>query len=131
MKTMTDKLDPERLRSHADYTESLPGERSSLEMQYILDARASADRIEELTAERKRLRGLLWYGWSEMNAIRARSGVPLDFDGTQQGIAESYWDTLVEAMSTELGDETTPWPSGDAKAAIDFGALQVKGNGND
>lgn len=80
-------------------------------------------RIEQLEAERKRLRGLLWYGWSEMNAIRARSGVPLDFDGTTQCIAESYWGTLVEAMSSELGDETTPWPSDAAKSAVDFAPL--------
>lgn len=66
----------------------------------------------------RQLRGLLWYGWHEMNAIRARSGVPLDFDGRQQGIAEGYWSDVVDAMQSALGNDAQPWPSTDAKAII-------------
>jgi hypothetical protein len=69
--------------------------------------------------ERSRLRGLLWIAWHEMNAIRARSGVPLNFDGMPQGISEEYWSNIVDAMQMELGEDARPWPSDDAKAVFE------------
>lgn len=78
----------------------------------------AADEIERLRAQVAKLRGLLWYGWHEMNAIRARSGVPLDERGSKQSISEEYWDAVVEAMNEALGDDAKPWPSDDANAAL-------------
>lgn len=74
--------------------------------------------IARLRAQVAKLRGLLWYGWHEMNAIRARSGVPLDERGSKQSISEEYWDAVVEAMNEALGDDAKPWPSDDANAAL-------------
>ena len=66
--------------------------------------------------ERTRLRGLLWFAWNEMNAIRARSGAPLAHDGMTT-CAEEYWSDLVNAMAAELGeDDLKPWPSSAATA---------------
>jgi hypothetical protein len=65
-------------------------------------------------AEIARLRGLLWYGWSEMNAIRAEVGVPRDYHGCRKGICEEYWSDVVDAMAEALGDEARPWPSDNA-----------------
>ena len=70
------------------------------------------DRIEELE-------GLLWCAWREMNAIRARSGVPLDFDGRKQGISEEYWSDLVDKMANALGGDPPPWATPQAKAIFD------------
>lgn len=72
-------------------------------------------------AEIKRLRGLLWYAWSEMNAIRAESGVPRSYDGTAKGISESYWSDVVDAMAEALGNEAQPWPSENARTALNGG----------
>lgn len=78
-------------------------------------ANARADRLE---AENARLRGLMWHAWHEMNAIRARSGVPLDFDGKPQGIGAVYWSNVVDRMDEALSDDAKPWPSNDARAAL-------------
>lgn len=74
-----------------------------------------AAHIAELEAALSEARALLWIGWSEMNAIRARSGVPLDFDGRPQGISEEYWNEAVEKMSVFLGDDAQPWPPKEPK----------------
>ena len=61
------------------------------------------------------LRGLLWFAWHEFNAIRARSGAPLDQYGMLLCTHE-WWDTLTMAFKDAIGEEaTTPWPSPEAK----------------
>ena len=80
------------------------------------DIQAICDAVFD--ADLAHLRGLLWYAWYEMNAIRARSGVPLDFDGRPQSIVESYWSDVVDAMAAVLGDDAKPWASDDAKNAL-------------
>ena len=51
----------------------------------------------------------LWSAWRELNAIRAMSGVPLDFNGTPQGIDETYFSELVSKLRDALGEHATPW----------------------
>jgi len=66
----------------------------------------------------KRLRGLLWFAYHEFNAIRARSGAPLDQYGMTL-CAESYWDELTDTFERAIGpDARTPWPSEEAKGII-------------
>jgi hypothetical protein len=81
----------------------------------------AADALDARDAEIARLRGLLWYGWSEMNAIRAESGVPRSYDGSRKGISENYWSDVVYAMADALGDEAQPWPSENARTALNGG----------
>lgn len=82
-----------------------------------LTATAAADEIE-------RLRGLLWYAWHEFNAIRARSGAPLDHHGMTLCTHE-YWDRMTEAFQAAIGPEAAkPWPSTEAKAALPAEAPQ-------
>ena len=72
----------------------------------------------DLRAEIERLRGLLWYAWSEFNAIRARSGAPLSNDGIPL-VAEDWWNTMTDAFGEAIGDDAqTPWPSPEARAAL-------------
>lgn len=81
-------------------------------------------RANKAEAENQKLRGLLWYAWSEMNAIRAETGVPCSYDGHRKGISEDYWSDLVDAMADALGDEAKPWPSDAARAALQSEALR-------
>ena len=76
--------------------------------------------MTELRTETEKLRGLLWYAWSEMNAIRAESGVPRGYDGHPKAINEDYWSGLVDAMQAALGKDAQPWPSEAAKQAFSF-----------
>lgn len=62
-----------------------------------------------------------WHGWYEMNAIRARSGVPLDFDGRQQAICEQGWSDVVDQMKKALGDLAKPWPPEHAATIAECG----------
>ena len=72
----------------------------------------------DLRAEVERLRGLLWYAWSEFNAIRARSGAPLSHDGMPL-VADDWWSAMTEAFGAAIGDDAqTPWPSPEARAAL-------------
>ena len=59
-----------------------------------------------------------------MNAIRARSGVPLDEYGICQGILDSYWSAVVDAMCDALGDDAKPWPSEAAKRTLNGSPVQ-------
>ena len=76
--------------------------------------------MAEPRTETEKLRGLLWYAWSEMNAIRAESGVPRGYDGHPKAINEDYWSGLVDAMQAALGKDAQPWPSEAAKQAFSF-----------
>jgi hypothetical protein len=71
----------------------------------------SAKELAEKDAEIERLKGLLWYSWYEMNAIRAR-------DGSPEHVCPDYWNRIVDAFETALGEDCTPWPSEAAKKAI-------------
>jgi len=44
--------------------------------------------------------------WSEMNAIRARDGVPYQFDGTQSDVTQEHWDSVMDGLNQILVDET-------------------------
>lgn len=82
----------------------------------LIDAQAA--RIEALEAENAELRGLLWYAWSEFNAIRARSGAPLSRDGMLL-CDDGYWSLLTDKFAAAIGDkDLNPWPSEDARAAL-------------
>lgn len=66
-------------------------------------------------ASRLRLaNGLIWYAWSEFNAIRARDGAP-------EGVEHEYWDKLTESFRDYIGDDAQPWPSADTKSVPRLG----------
>jgi hypothetical protein len=44
--------------------------------------------------------------WLEMNTIRARDGVPYQFDGTKSGVSQDYWDSDMNGLDQILVDET-------------------------
>ena len=44
--------------------------------------------------------------WQEMNAIRARDGVPYKSDGTQSDISQEYWDEIMAGLNKVLIEET-------------------------
>ena len=73
-----------------------------------------------LIAEVERLRGLLWYAWSEFNTIRARDGAPRASDpGDPMLVSEDWWSQMTDAFAEAIGKEAAqPWPSREAKAAI-------------
>ena len=66
---------------------------------------------EEIDAEAKRLRALLWAAWMELNAIRARDGVPYTHMGWKASVDEGYFSTLTDALAEELGLDCQPWPN--------------------
>ena len=69
------------------------------------------------------LRGLLWHAYHEFNAVRARSGAPLNHDGMIT-CSEEWWGRLTEAFAGAIGDEArTPWPSPEAAAATEHAAF--------
>lgn len=63
----------------------------------------------EINADRRD--ALLWASWIELNAIRARDGIPWTSQGHRSGVSETYFSALVDALSDELGDDAKPWPS--------------------
>lgn len=65
------------------------------------------------------LLGLLWFAYREFNAIRARSGAPLDQYGMTL-VDEQWWSDMTDMFAAAIGPEnTTPWPSKEAKAILD------------
>lgn len=58
-----------------------------------------------------RARALLWCAWMELNAIRARDGVPRDYTGCRSGVSEEYFSSLVDALAETLGIDCQPWPA--------------------
>lgn len=54
---------------------------------------------------------LLWAAWMELNAIRARDGVPYNHLGYKSDVAEEYFSNIVDALSDALGDDAQPWPN--------------------
>ena len=73
--------------------------------------RPAPDAVAEVAAE---LRGLLWLAHHEFNAIRARSGAPLDQYGMTT-VSEIWWDQLTRAIADAVGPAAKkPWPSDEA-----------------
>lgn len=65
---------------------------------------------DRLAAENARLLGLLWFAWSEFNAIRARHGAPITSDGMHT-CAPDWWDAMTEAFAEAIGEDAQkPWP---------------------
>lgn len=56
-------------------------------------------------------RALLWCAWMELNSIRARDGVPRDYNGHKVGVSEEYFSALVDAIADNLGPDANPWPA--------------------
>lgn len=44
--------------------------------------------------------------WSEMNAIRARDGVPRMFDGTKSSVTQEWWDELMNRCEAVIVSHT-------------------------
>ena len=61
--------------------------------------------------ERIQYRALLWAAWRELNAIRARDGVPYTHEGWKCEVSEEYFSALVDALDAALGEDAKPWPS--------------------
>lgn len=56
----------------------------------------------------------IWQAWRELNAIRARDGVPYTHMGWKDGISEEYFSRVVDdcaaAYKKVTGQEIQPWP---------------------
>jgi hypothetical protein len=56
----------------------------------------------------------LWQAWTELNAIRARDGVPRNYCGYTTGVDEGYFSRVVDdcaaAYRAVAGREVQPWP---------------------
>jgi hypothetical protein len=44
--------------------------------------------------------------WREMNAVRARDGVPYCHDGRQSDVSQEYWDDIMARLDKEVLDAT-------------------------
>ncbi len=69
----------------------------------------------------------MWAAWMELNAIRARDGVPRDFRGHRTCVDEDYFSRIVDELSDILGDDAKPWPAKrwlDQDGSFQFGAQQ-------
>jgi len=44
--------------------------------------------------------------WSEMNAIRARDGVPYMHNGWKSDVSQEYWDDMMDRLNKEVIDAT-------------------------
>ena len=87
--------------------------------QFLAAAPSMAALIAAQAAEIERLRGLTWYAWHEFNAIRARSGAPLDQYGMTT-VATEYWDQMTKAFKVALPvEDQKPWPPEYARAALE------------
>lgn len=67
-----------------------------------------------MTDLEKQLTMACWAAWKELNAIRARDGVPRDYNGCKVGVDEDYFSSVVdgceEAVKLATGKDITPWP---------------------
>lgn len=56
----------------------------------------------------------LWQAWMELNAIRARDGVPRDHTGHRVSVSEEYFSKVVDdteaAYRLVTGEQIQPWP---------------------
>jgi hypothetical protein len=70
-----------------------------------------AEKIAELKA-------LCWLAYRELNAVRARDGVPRDWRGDKVGVSEEWWSILTDALSEAAGT-SKPWPEDFMAKTID------------
>jgi len=48
--------------------------------------------------------------WREFNIIRARDGIPRDFNGRRTSVTQEYWDSLMRKMARILKSHTGHGP---------------------
>lgn len=67
-----------------------------------------------MTDLEKQLTTAVWKAWQELNAIRARDGVPYTFQGWKSGVDERYFSSVVDECATAIqaatGKPPMPWP---------------------
>lgn len=55
----------------------------------------------------------LWRAWYELNTIRARDGVPYQYDGTKSSVDEDYFSSVVDDCAAAIehitGQPPMPW----------------------
>lgn len=77
--------------------------------------------LATIIGEHRLFLALLCAAYQELNAVRARDGVPRMFDGTHSGVSEEYFSDLVDAIADAVGGH--PWIPKDSqpvlKAALD------------
>lgn len=52
----------------------------------------------------------MWQAWNELNIIRARDGVPRDYNGHKTSVCEKYFSQVVDDLKHCLGKDANPWP---------------------
>jgi hypothetical protein len=75
-----------------------------------IEASGLVDRIAELE-------GLAWIAYHEFNAIKARSGAPLD-QYQMTTVCPNYWQSITTLLAKAAGS-TDPWPTPNAKAILE------------
>ena len=55
-------------------------------------------------------RTIIWQAWYELNTIRARNGVPYNFNGYKSDVDETYFSKVVDDLTDLLGEDAVPWP---------------------
>ena len=82
------------------------------------------DKIDPRTAS------VIWAAWIELNAIRARDGVPYTHTGWKAGVSEEWFSAVVDGLADALGKDAQPWPSKEMKPHIDVLAARAKEPGH-
>lgn len=66
-----------------------------------------------MTDLEKQLLSAVWKAWHELNAIRARDGVPYNYQGFKSDVDPVYFSSVVDecdfAIETATGEQTKPW----------------------
>ncbi len=83
-------------------------------MRAAIEAALEASGLVERIAE---LEGLAWIAYHEFNAIKARSGAPLD-QYQMTTVCPNYWQSITTLLAKAAGS-TDPWPTPNAKAIFE------------
>ena len=70
------------------------------------DVDEAADMIEQMQGQIDALVKAAVFAHSELNAIRARDGVPYDRDGMRYGVSEEYFSGVVDALDAAVRQAT-------------------------
>jgi len=62
-----------------------------------------------------RTKRALWSAWMELNAIRARDGVPWTHERMKSSVSEEYFSSVVDELADLLGRDANPWPPAEVK----------------
>lgn len=84
------------------------------DMRAAIAAAIEASGLVERIAE---LEGLAWIAYHEFNAIKARSGAPLD-QYQMTTVCPNYWQSITTLLAKAAGS-TDPWPTPNAKAILE------------